>query len=81
MNTPPIEISVMAFTIGHSTRTLEEFIDLLKIYSVEHVADIRTIPRSRHNPQFNQDSLPMALEAKGIRVYAYEGIGRSSPYP
>jgi len=75
MNIPPAEISLMVFTIGHSTRTLEAFIELLKIHSVKHVADIRTIPRSRHNPQFNQDSLPMALEAEDIRYTHMKGLG------
>ncbi|MGC1596115.1 MAG: DUF488 domain-containing protein, partial [Candidatus Acidiferrales bacterium] len=45
------------FTVGHSTRPLEEFIDLLKAHGVQRVMDIRTIPRSRHNPQFNRETL------------------------
>ncbi len=54
------------FTIGHSTRTLEEFIRLLRAHAVTHVVDVRTIPRSRHNPQFNHDTLPAALKAAGV---------------
>jgi uncharacterized protein (DUF488 family) len=49
------------FTIGHSTRTLEEFVGLLKEAEVATVVDVRTMPRSRTNPQFNRDTLPDAL--------------------
>ncbi|MXS85221.1 DUF488 domain-containing protein [Nitrosomonas sp. HPC101] len=54
------------YTIGHSTRTLEEFIDLLRMAKVELVADIRTVPRSRANPQYNRDTLPDSLATFGI---------------
>ena len=49
------------WTIGHSTRTLEELITLLKINRIKHLVDVRSIPRSRTNPQFNKDSLPKSL--------------------
>lgn len=49
------------FTIGHSNRSLEEFVDLLGSADIGLVADIRTVPRSRANPQFNRDTLPEAL--------------------
>jgi uncharacterized protein (DUF488 family) len=48
-------------TIGHSTRTLEAFIELLQAHHVELLVDVRTIPRSRRNPQFNLETLPAAL--------------------
>jgi uncharacterized protein (DUF488 family) len=48
-------------TIGHSTRTIPEFVDLLRIGDVELVVDIRSVPRSRTNPQFNLETLPDAL--------------------
>ncbi len=54
------------FTIGHSTRTLGEFIHLLQAHGVTRVVDVRTLPRSRHNPQFNRDTLPGSLQAAGI---------------
>ena len=57
------------FTIGHSKRSLDEFVALLTGVEIELVADIRTIPRSRANPQFNKDALPAALAAFDI---AYE---------
>jgi uncharacterized protein (DUF488 family) len=62
-------------TIGHSTRGLEEFIGLLKSNGVTMVADIRTIPRSRHNPQFNQETLPASLKAAGIGYRHLAGLG------
>ncbi len=63
------------FSIGHSTRTLQEFISLLKENGVTLVADIRTIPRSRHNPQFNEDSLPVTLKEAGIGYTHMKGLG------
>jgi uncharacterized protein (DUF488 family) len=51
------------FTIGHSTRAIEEFIGLLQGSDVQVVVDVRTIPRSRRNPQFNKDSLPQTLQS------------------
>jgi uncharacterized protein (DUF488 family) len=54
------------FTVGHSTLPLEEFIALLDAYGIECLADIRTVPRSRYNPQFNSDTLPAALRTRKI---------------
>lgn len=54
------------FTIGHSTRPLPEFVGLLKSQQVTLLLDVRTVPRSRHNPQYNRDSLPEALSVEGI---------------
>ena len=51
------------YTIGHSTRSIPEFVELLKAGRVELVIDIRSFPRSRTNPQFNLDALPEALAA------------------
>jgi uncharacterized protein (DUF488 family) len=59
------------FTIGHSNRTLEAFVALLAGAEIQLVADIRTIPRSRTNPQFNKDALPVSLAAFDI---SYEHI-------
>lgn len=49
------------FTVGHSTRPIEDFIALLQAHQIQLLVDVRTIPRSRHNPQFNRDSLPHSL--------------------
>ena len=54
------------FTVGHSTRTIGELIHLLHAHGVTRVIDVRTVPRSRHNPQFNRDSLNESLQASGI---------------
>ncbi len=59
------------FTIGHSNRSLEELAGLLKGAEIGLVADIRTIPKSRANPQFNEDTLPGSLAAFDI---SYEHI-------
>jgi uncharacterized protein (DUF488 family) len=53
-------------TIGHSTHPWEEFLGLLRVHGVERVIDVRTIPRSRHNPQFNKDVLRRKL--RGARI-------------
>jgi hypothetical protein len=62
-NKKPIEV----LTVGHSTRTTKEFETLLLAHGVKQLADVRTIPRSRHNPQFNSDRLPRSLQKVGIR--------------
>ena len=54
------------WTIGHSTRTVEELIRLLTEFDISLLVDVRTVPRSRHNPQFNTDSLPETLGPAGI---------------
>jgi uncharacterized protein (DUF488 family) len=63
---PRAETSPIVLTIGHSTRPLEEFISLLQTHAVSRVVDVRTVPRSRHNPQFNKDSLPGSLKKAGL---------------
>jgi uncharacterized protein (DUF488 family) len=59
------------FTIGHSTRTIAEFVDLLRESRVDYVVDVRSVPRSRTNPQFNCESLPESLASRQI---GYEHI-------
>lgn len=66
---------LVVLTVGHSTRPLAEFIALLADHSVSLLIDVRTVPRSRHNPQFNSDTLPAALEAAGIRYAHAAGLG------
>jgi FMN phosphatase YigB (HAD superfamily) len=65
----------IVLTIGHSTRTLEEFISLLKAHGATCVVDVRTVPRSRHNPQFNKASLPRALKNAGLGYVHLPGLG------
>ncbi|MBZ5577841.1 MAG: DUF488 domain-containing protein [Acidobacteriia bacterium] len=62
-------------TIGHSNRPLAEFLHILKAHGVEFLVDVRTVPRSRHNPQFNLDTLPLALEAERIGYRHMPGLG------
>jgi len=63
------------FTIGHGTRTLEAFIRVLRSFDVNLVADVRTIPRSRHNPQYNMDTLPGSLAESGIDYFHASALG------
>jgi uncharacterized protein (DUF488 family) len=67
--------SQRVFTIGHSTRTIEDLIGILRAYNIEEVVDVRTIPRSRHNPQFNIDFLPGHLEVEGIAYHHMPMLG------
>ena len=73
------------YTIGHSTRTIEEFVKILKSGLVQVVVDIRTIPKSRTNPQFNEDLLPGNLAPHGIaysRIAALGGLrGKAKDVP
>jgi uncharacterized protein (DUF488 family) len=62
-------------TVGHSTRPIEEFIDLLKSHGVQRVIDVRTVPRSRHNPQFNREALGPSLRAAGIGYTHLKKLG------
>jgi uncharacterized protein (DUF488 family) len=62
-------------TIGHSTRAIGEFLDLLEAHAVRLIADVRTIPRSRHNPQFERDALEAALSERGIEYLHIPGLG------
>jgi uncharacterized protein (DUF488 family) len=66
---------VIIRTIGHSTRSLEEFTGLLKKYEITVVVDVRTVPRSRKNPQFNRETLPEALEREKIAYRHMAGLG------
>jgi uncharacterized protein (DUF488 family) len=70
------------WTIGHSTRPIEELIELLTAHEIARLVDVRTIPRSRYNPQFNREALGNSLEQAGLR-YAHEpklgGLRKSRP--
>jgi len=71
------------YTVGHSTRSADEFVTLLAAHDIRRLVDVRTIPRSRHNPQFNSDRLPKTLEATGIEYVhmpALGGLRRPSPH-
>ena len=63
------------FTVGHSTLPIERFIALLQTYGVKRLVDIRTMPRSRHNPQFNDTSLAESLTARQIEYVHIQALG------
>jgi len=65
----------VVMTIGHSTRALQTFVHLLQTFEVKQIVDIRTVPRSRHNPQFNRETLPDDLKAAGIAYLHMQGLG------
>jgi uncharacterized protein (DUF488 family) len=66
---------MVIFTIGHSTHPLPEFIGLLKLHGVSLVVDVRTVPRSRHNPQYNRETLPGSLALENIAYEHMAGLG------
>ena len=79
---PREALSCRAFTLGHSTRPIEEFIALLKAHAVTQLIDVRTVPRSRHNPQFGTEALEQSLRSSGIGYALAPGLGgfrRTSP--
>ena len=63
------------FTLGHSTLPIERFIAVLETYGIERLADIRTIPRSRHNPQFNDTTLANSLTAQHLEYVHIKALG------
>jgi len=62
-------------TVGHSTRPIEEFVAMLVGHGVTQLVDVRTVPRSRHNPQFNGDALAASLASAGIGYVHAPGLG------
>lgn len=64
---------LLVLTIGHSTRPIDVFVALLHAHGVTKLVDVRTVPRSKHNPQFNQDQLPASLAAFGI-AYEHQAV-------
>lgn len=70
-----VTIPATVFTLGHSTHTLEEFIRILRKYGIECLGDVRTVPRSACNPQFNRETLPAALAADSIAYVHLPELG------
>jgi uncharacterized protein (DUF488 family) len=66
---------LIVMTIGHSTRTSKEFIQLLKAHRVQRLVDVRTVPRSGHNPQFNRSALSPALHSARLHYTYMAGLG------
>ncbi|QDP86103.1 DUF488 domain-containing protein [Chryseobacterium sp. SNU WT5] len=67
------------YTIGHSTRTIEEFLELLKSFDIKILADIRRLPGSRKYAQFDQDALKKSLEENGIEYIYIADLGGRRP--
>lgn len=63
------------WTLGHSTRPIDEFIGLLRAYQISLLIDVRTIPRSRYNPQFNTDTLAQSLHNAGLQYRHLPELG------
>ena len=63
------------YTIGHSTHTLPEFIKILQNEKIQFLVDVRTIPKSRTNPQFNRDTLPVSLKPEHINYRHIAALG------
>ncbi len=63
------------YTIGHSTHPIDEFIFMLKAHGIKKLVDVRTIPKSRHNPQFNEDALAESVREQRITYRRMEDLG------
>jgi uncharacterized protein (DUF488 family) len=63
------------YTVGHSTRPIDEFIGILKAYGIGQLVDVRTIPRSRRNPQFSRENLPGSVTTAGMAYRHMPGLG------
>jgi uncharacterized protein (DUF488 family) len=75
MKSPAPHQGFTIFTIGHSTRPIEEFLDLLRAHGIKQLIDIRTIPKSRRNPQYNLDALAASLAAAKISYMHLKELG------
>ncbi len=75
MNAQASHTRLTVYTVGHSTRTLDDFVALLRAYGIERLVDVRTIPRSRHNPQFNREILGQFLRNRKIGYRHQKELG------
>lgn len=78
-STIPTVAPNVLFTIGHSTHSIEEFIELLNAHHVRHLVDVRSIPKSRHVPQFYAETLASSLRAPGIDYRHLKALGGRRP--
>ena len=74
-HSPETPLSPELWTIGHSTRPIEDFIGLLLAHGIQLLADVRTIPFSRRNPQFHQEALAQSLREAGLQYRHMPGLG------
>ena len=66
---------MLIYTIGHSTRSLDEFVGLLHAHGITGLADIRTVPKSRRHPHFSADALSVSLPLVGVSYRHFPGLG------
>jgi uncharacterized protein (DUF488 family) len=67
--------AMVVYTVGHSVHPIEEFIRILQAYGIRLLVDVRTIPKSRRNPQFSRENLPGSLQTAGIQYQHLPGLG------
>lgn len=67
--------ALVVFTVGHSSRSIEELVEILRAHGVERLIDVRTVPRSRHNPQFNRETLGKAMHNRRISYRHMKALG------
>ena len=72
---PRVASQLTILTIGHSTRSIDEFLEILRAHGVERLVDVRTIPKSRRAPQFNSASLAASLSRQGIEYLHLKSLG------
>jgi len=72
---PRCQSAIEVLSVGHSTHSMEDFIALLKAHGVERIVDVRTIPRSRHNPQFDREALAAAVRRAGLGYIHFKALG------
>jgi Protein of unknown function, DUF488 len=70
-----ISAKLTVLTLGHSTRTIEEFLSILNAHGVQRLVDVRSIPKSRRVPQFNSDALAASLAGQGIEYVHLKSLG------
>lgn len=70
-----MENSSLIYTIGHSNRSLDKFIDILKFFRIETLIDVRRFPKSIYNPQFNKENLNIILPQSNIEYFWIEKLG------
>lgn len=75
MTVQAMHTQVTVYTVGHSTHSLDDFVGLLRTYGIKQLVDVRTIRRSRHNPQFNADTLPRYLRNRRIGYRHLKELG------
>ena len=75
MKVHALDTQLTVYTVGHSTHSLDDFVELLRAYSIERLVDVRTVPRSRHNPQFNHDTLGTFLYNRRIGYRHMKELG------